>query len=1095
MRTVSHRRNLIGFSCLLVLASCATPPPTPTIPAPDGVAPAIASIAFASSPANGDTYELGEAIEVVVEFDPAVAVTGLPQLKLNIGAETRHATDSSWVSQPVLSFPYVSEDLHPALYFRYEVQEGDHDEDGISIPANALALDGATITGPDGTTDADLTHAAVAAEDGHKVDGSMVSPPAVKSISLVSSPARDDTYELGETIRVLAQFDRATTANGRVQVALSIGEETRQAIAYAWGSTPFLYFDYIVQAGDKDEDGVSIPANALTLDGGTIKGPDGTTDADLAHETVVAEGGHEVDGSLVSPPAVMSISFFSSPTRGDTYERGETIQVLVQFDRAVAATGRARVPLTIGTETRQATSSGWDMDPSPFLFAEYTVQEDDRDEDGISIEADALALNGETIKGSDGATDADLTHASVAADGGRKVDGSLASPPAVKNISFLSFRGGDDTYELGETVEVMVEFDTPVTVTGTPQVALTIGDQVRHAVYPTSWGAWGADRRVRFEYTVQEGDHDEDGISIAANALLLNGGSITAADGTADADLTHAEVAPERDRKVDGISDVTPPRVRAIYIDSSPARDDTYEVGETVEVEVDFDGAIKATGDPELALTIGTRTRHATQFGWSSHSLRFQYTVQEGDRDEDGISIPANGLSLNGGSITAPDGATEAVLTHDGVAPEGSSKVDGSDVTPPRVRAIRFGYSPPARGDTYELGETIEVEVEFHRAVTATGEPQVALTIGAETRHAAFRGWGRETLYFDYTVQAGDRDVDGISIPANALVLRGGTIKAADGRTDADLTHPAIADDGSRKVNARLVSPPAVSHISFISYIGSDGTYELGETVVVVVEFDKVVTVTGRPQVALTIGDQVRHATYSTLWGSARHADFSYEVQEGDWDDDGISIAANSLLLGGGTIKSADGSIDADLTHAAVPPDRDTKVDGISDVTPPRVSAIRFDSSPARGDTYELGETVEVVVEFDGAIETSGEPQLALTIGTRTRHTAWSGWSSHSLRFRYSVQAGDRDDSGISIAANALALNGGTITARDGASRAVLTHARVGADGSRKVDGSLVSAPTVKRIYFTSSPARGGTFELGETVGVSVLFDRAVKVN
>ena len=1091
MRTVWHRRNLIGLSCLLVLASCATPPPTPTTPAPDGVAPAIASIAFASSPANGDTYELGEAIEVVVVFDPAVAVTGLPRLKLNIGAETRHATDSTWVSQPVLSFPYVSEELHPALYFRYEVQAGDKDEDGISIPANAFALDGATITGPDGTTDADLTHEAVAAEDGHNVDGSMVSPPAVKSISLVSSPAGDDTYELGETIRVLAQFDRATTANGRIQVALRIGEKTRQAIADAWGSTAFLYFDYIVQAGDKDEDGVSIPANALALDGGTINGPDGTTDADLAHEAVAAEDGHKVDASLISPPAVKSISFVSSPTRGETYERGETIWVLVQFDRAVAITGRARVPLTIGTETRQATSSGWHMDPSPILFAEYTVQEDDRDEDGIGIEADALALNGETIKGSDGATDADLTHASVTAEVGHKVDGSLTSPPAVTRISFMSFRGADDTYQLGETVEVMVEFDKPVTVTGTPQVALIIGDQVRHATYSTSWRD---DRHAHFEYTVQEGDHDEDGISIAANALLLGGGTITAADGTADADLTHEAVAPERDRKVDGISDVTPPRVRAIYIDSSPARDDTYEVGETVEVVVDFDGAIQATGDPELALTIGTRTRHATKFGWSSHSLRFEYTVQEGDWDDDGISIPANALSLNGGSITAPDGATEAVLKHEAVAPEGSSKVDGSDVTPPRVRAIRFGYSSPAGGDTYELGETIKVEVEFHRAVTATGEPQVALTIGAETRHAALSGWGRETLYFDYTVQAGDRDVDGISIPANALVLRGGTIKAADGRTDADLTHPAIADDGSRKVNARLVSPPAVSHISFISFMGSDGTYELGETVEVVVEFDKVVTVTGRPQVALTIGDQVRHATYSTSWRDDRDAHFEYTLQEGDWDDDGISIAANSLLLSGGTIKSADGSIDADLTHAAVPPDRDTKVDGISDVTPPRVRAISIDSSPARGDTYELGETIEVVVEFDGAVQATGQPRLALTIGTRTRHATKYGWSSHSLRFRYSVQAGDRDDSGISIAPNALALNGGTITGRDGASRAVLTHEAVAADGSRKVDGSLISAPTVERIYFTSSPARGGTFELGETVGVFVVFDRAVKV-
>ena len=100
--------------------------------------------------------------------------------------------------------------------------------------------------------------------------------------------------------------------------------------------------------------------------------------------------------------------------------------------------------------------------------------------------------------------------------------------------------------ELGETVEVMVEFDKPVTVTGTPQLALTVGDQVRHATYSTSWRD---DRHAHFEYTVQEGDFDEDGISIAANALLLNGGTITAADRTTDADLTHEAVAPERDKK------------------------------------------------------------------------------------------------------------------------------------------------------------------------------------------------------------------------------------------------------------------------------------------------------------------------------------------------------------------------------------------------------------------------------------------------------------------------------------------------------------------------------------------------------------------
>ena len=1062
-------RNLIGLSCLSCLLAFTA---AAAFAEPVREAPAASSIAIVSSPARGDTYELGEAIEVAVEFDGAVTTTGRPQVALTIGTHTRHATVSRLDGQ--------------SLYFVYTVHEEDRDEDGVGIAANALILNGGTITADDGTADADLTHAAVAAGGGSKVNGSMFSPPAMKSISFHSSPAKEDTYELGETIAVIVQFDRVVTATGEAQVALTIGTESRHATAFGWGSHPSLYFSYTVQDGDRDEDGISIPANALALDRGTIKGPDGTTDADLTHAAVAAEGNSKVNGSMFSPPAVTRISWVSSPARGDTYERGETIELIVQFDRMVTATGGAQMALAIGTETPHATASGWGS--SLGLFFDYTVQEGDRDEDGISIAANSLALAGGTVKGPDGTTDADLTHVAIAADGGRKVDGSLVSPPAVKRIYFASL-SRDDTYELGETVEVLVEFDKAVRVTGSPQVALTIGSETRHAAYSNSWGD---ERHAHFSYTVQEGDRDEDGVSIPPNALSLNGGTIQATDRLTDADLTHAAVAPELDRKVDGTSDVAPPRVRDIYFDSSPARGDTYQLGETIEVEVEFDGVVKATGEPQIALTIGTRTRHATKFGWSSHSLRFQYTVQAGDRDEDGISIPANSLARGGGTITAPDGKTDAVLTHDAVAPDGASKVNGSDVTPPRVRGIRFGYSPPARGDTYELGETVEVEVEFDRAVKATGNPLVALTIGTETRHAAFRGWGSQALYFEYTVQEGDRDEDGISIPANPLSLNGGTITAADGTTDADLTHGTVAAESGRKVSGSLATPPAVKDIYVSSSPARSDTYERGETIEVLAEFDRTVTVTGSPQVVLTIGAETRHAAYSTSWGDDRYIDFSYTVQDGDRDEDGISIPADALLLNGGTITAADGSTDADLTHAAVAPDRDRKVDGSSDVTPPWVRHISFDSSPSRGDTYELGETVEVVVDFGGAVKATGDPRLALTIGTETRHATWFGWGSSTLYFRYTVQEGDRDEDGISIPANALSLNGGAITAADGITDADLTHAAVAAERGSKVDGSRITPPVVIDVHFISLPARGDTYERGETVEVLVEFDKEV---
>ena len=243
---------------------------------------------------------------------PTWIPTGTPQVALTIGEETRHATFSG--STP---WRFASS----TLSFSYTVQAADRDEDGISIPANALILDGGTIRGPEGA-DADLTHAAVAAERGRKVSGSSVSPPAVKEISFDSSPLRDDTYELGETIGVLVVFDRVVATTGSPRVALIIGTQTRHA---ASASAPFdssrLHFSYTVQAADLDEDGISIPANALILDGGTITALDGTTDADVSHGAVAADPAREASGTLVSPPAVTGI-YLSPPARGDTYERG-----------------------------------------------------------------------------------------------------------------------------------------------------------------------------------------------------------------------------------------------------------------------------------------------------------------------------------------------------------------------------------------------------------------------------------------------------------------------------------------------------------------------------------------------------------------------------------------------------------------------------------------------------------------------------------------------------------------------------------------------------------------------------------------------------
>ena len=235
----------------------------------------------------------------------------------------------------------------------------------------------------------------------------------------------------------------------------------------------------------------------------------------------------------------------------------------------------------------------------------------------------------------------------------------------------------------------------------------------------------------------------------------------------------------------------------------------------------------------------------------------------------------------------------------------------------PVISSVTF-HAVPARDGTYERGERVQVEVRFDRAVRATGSPRVALSVGTETRYATFDSWGGQSLYFDYIVQERDRDEDGISIAANALSLDGGSIRAADGTTDADLTHDAVAASSGQKVNGSLASPPAVTSIGFFSPARGD-TYQTGETIELLVEFHRPVTVSGSPLLALNIGTQMRQPTYSMSWRDGRFLQFSYTVQKGDRDEDGIGVPANGLALGGGTIAATDGAAAADLAHAAEP--------------------------------------------------------------------------------------------------------------------------------------------------------------------------------
>ena len=602
-------------------------------------------------------------------------------------------------------------------------------------------------------------------------------------LALSSDAGSDKVYKIDDLIEVTASFDVDVVVEGNPAVRLMIGKEERSAVYWS-GAGKELLFRYAVVPGDLDEDGISIGANRLDLNGGSIKDEDGA-DAALSHDAIENQGNHLVDGI---PPVVLRLAVISDPGADETYTTGDVIQVGVLFSEPVVAmTGTPALPILIGERQRLASFAQSILDAAVFA---YVVRAEDQDEDGVSVDADALLVGGKGITDAAGNA-AILTHDALEAEAAHKVAG--VSLP-ITSIQFVSDAGVRDTYKARDAVQVAVLFSDAVSVTGRPTLRLQVGDvgdEGRTARYNAPYAGG-----LLFTYTVVNGDLDEDGISIEQNSLALSGGSIVDAAGS-PVDLRHSALGDQIRHKVDAVS----PTVGALAIVSDAGDDGSYRLGEAIEFTVTFSEAIAVAGSPRLRIKVGVVERFAEFAGVDDRALRFRYKVGAGDDDANGVSVYRNGLSADGAEIRDRVG-NPARLAHEGLPTQPSHKVDS---TAPAVAAVAL-TSDPGSDNTYGVGEVVEVRVTFAEPVVVTGAPSITLRIGATAKQAAYaEGSGRRALRFRYTVVEGDTDRNGLSVPANTLALNGGRITDQVGNPAA-LAHAGLANDPAHKVYTALPS-------------------------------------------------------------------------------------------------------------------------------------------------------------------------------------------------------------------------------------------------------------------------------------------------
>ena len=210
--------------------------------------------------------------------------------------------------------------------------------------------------------------------------GTAAAQSSIRSITIVGGRVSDETYGFGETVRIFATFESFTSITGSPRIRLTIGDETRYA-EFSENLSVLAFFEYTVQADDRDTNGISIPANPIELNGGTIKDGNFGIDLDLTFAGLSDQSGHKVDGSkgegliysslpstlavgtTITPLTAMPVNFAEGATFTYAVTTGTLPPGLTLNTSTGAITG---APTTVSASTATVTitvTAGTGMDP------------------------------------------------------------------------------------------------------------------------------------------------------------------------------------------------------------------------------------------------------------------------------------------------------------------------------------------------------------------------------------------------------------------------------------------------------------------------------------------------------------------------------------------------------------------------------------------------------------------------------------------------------------------------------------------------------------------------------------------------------------
>ena len=269
-------------------------------------------------------------------------------------------------------------------------------------------------------------------------------------------------------------------------------------------------------------------------------------------------------------------------------------------------------------------------------------------------------------------------------------------------------------------------------------------------------------------------------------------------------------------------------------------------------------------------------------------------------------------------------------------APDAAAHTGGSalhNLTHPHHLDNPRIITSPASGDTYLPGETITVYVPWGRTLSGrciqihtVGTVELEMTVGGVTRTLTGRyqnrrdrygsGFDGTWLYFDYVVQVGDRDTDGVSLAEDALSSPGTTGSSIRGVACGDFSTfelskqlHGLSTQSGHKVDTPAPTFSGVTGPAVLFYAGASVNYRLPQVANAADAHNVSYSVTSAQPLPTGYTLNASTATITGSYGSAsarqnytlratdgfnRTADLTFSLEvSGDAGIESISITSN----------------------------------------------------------------------------------------------------------------------------------------------------------------------------------------------------------